>query len=201
MNLENPCELAAAPVGQSIAWPAERAGQIGAETVAPAELQAPEPLPDRELHCLADVRRRQRVSVRKAARLLGITAEEVRWQEHPSADILLSDLYRWREILNVPVTELLEQADGELSPPVRLRARLVRAMKSVRSMQEVARQPSVRRLAENLAAQLIEIMPELKEAVAWPVVGSRRLRGDFGQAFLRGFMVCTVEPDCEFKRT
>ena len=126
-----------------------------------------------------------------------MTANKVRSQEDPSSDILLSDLYRWHEILNVPVTELLEQADGDLSPPVRLRACLVRAMKTVQSMQEVARQPSMRRLADNLAAQLIEIMPELKEAVAWPVIGSRRLRGDFGQAFLRGFTVGGIEPDCE----
>ena len=150
-----------------------------------------------ELHCLADVRRRQHVSVRKAARLLGITADEVRSQEHPASDIHLSDLYRWREILEVPVSELLEQADAELSPPVRLRARLVRAMKTVRSIQEAARQPSVWRLAENLAAQLIEIMPELKAATAWPVVGSRRGQRDYGQALLRGFTVNPFVPDCE----
>ena len=101
-----------------------------------------------------------------------MTANKVRSQENPSSDILLSNLFHWRRILNVPVTELLEQADGDLSPPVRLRACLVRAMKTVRSMQEVARQPSMRRLADNLAAQLIESCPNSKRP--WPGRSSDR---------------------------
>ena len=105
----------------------------------------------------------------------------------------MSDLYRWQEVLEVPVAELLNQTDDELSPAVRLRALLVRTMKTVRSIQEVVRQPSVRRLAENLATQLVEIMPELKEAVAWPVVGSWRCQSDLGQAFFRGLSVFEAE--------
>ncbi len=193
MNLDHICNLALISVSSPAPWPTEPA----AEVVAPRQPPSPAPARDRELHCLADVRRRQGVSVRKAARLLGITAEQLRSQEDPSADMLLSDLYRWHEVLEVPVSELLEPADAELSPPVRLRAGLLRAMKTVRSMQEVARQPSVRRLAENLAAQLIELMPELKDAVAWPSVGFRRARADYGQAFLRGLTVSVVEPHGE----
>jgi transcriptional regulator with XRE-family HTH domain len=195
INMDHTCDLTGAPLSQPIGLSAEIGGPRS-DAAAPGP-PADKPAPRRGLHCLADVRRRQHLSARKAARLLGTTVHKVRAQERPSSDILLSDLYRWQKILHVPVTELLEQADGGLSPPVRLRARLVRAMKTVRSIQEVVRQPSVRRLAENLAAQLVEIMPELAETVAWPVVGSRRLRGDFGQAFLRSITVCAVEGSYE----
>ena len=60
----------------------------------------------------------------------------------------LSELLRWQRALGVPFAELLNEPDGELFPPVQLRARLLRAMKTVRTIQERARQASVRRLAE-----------------------------------------------------
>jgi hypothetical protein len=33
--------------------------------------------------------------------------------------------------------------------------------------------------------QLLEVMPELKETTAWPVVGHRRKQEEMGQAFFR----------------
>ena len=98
----------------------------------------------------------------------------------------LSDLYRWQKLLQVPLAELLSEPAGELSPPLQLRARLLRAMKTVRSIQEVARQVSVQRLASVLVAQILEIMPELKDTIAWPAVGHRRKQSELGQAFFRG---------------
>ena len=50
--------------------------------------------------------------------------------------MLLSDLHRWQQALAVPIAELLGEPEGELSPPVRLRPRLLRAMKTVRSIQQ-----------------------------------------------------------------
>jgi hypothetical protein len=88
--------------------------------------------------------------------------------------MLLSNLYRWQEVLEVPLVELLHEPDGELSPPVQLRARLLRAMKTVRSIQRGAQQTSIRRLATMLVEQLVEIMPELKNIVPWPAASHRR---------------------------
>jgi transcriptional regulator with XRE-family HTH domain len=160
---------------------------------AAAKKAAPPPLPStcpeataRPLHRLCEVRRREGLSRRMIARHLGMSVRDVKNQEQPSADISLSDLYRWQEVLKVPTAELLKEPEAELSPPVQLRARLLRVMKTVQSIQTGARQVSIRRLATMLAEQLIEMMPELKETAPWPVVGSRRSRRELGQAFIRG---------------
>ena len=144
------------------------------------------PAPDRPLHRLGEVRRRERITRRKVAQHLGISISEVERQEQPSSDMLLSDLRRWQKALGVPVAELLDDADGELSPPVRLRAQLLRIMKTVRSIQERARHAPMQRLAEMLVNQLVEVMPELKDTTAWPTVGQWRRERDPGQAFFRG---------------
>jgi transcriptional regulator with XRE-family HTH domain len=143
------------------------------------------PAADQPLHRLGEVRRRERITRGKVARYLGISISAVEQQEEPCADMLLSDLRRWQKALGVPVAELLDDVDGELSPPVQLRARLLRMMKTVRSMQERARQASLRRLAEMLVNQLVEVMPELKDTTAWPAVGQRRREDEFGQAYFR----------------
>ena len=143
------------------------------------------PARDRRLHHLGEVRRRERITLRSVARLLGISINEVKYQEQPSSDMLLSDLYRWQKVLGVPIAELLNEPDDELSPSVQLRAQLLRIMKTVRSIQERARQVSVQRLTEMLVDQLVKVMPELKDTLAWPTVGQRRTKDDFGQAYLR----------------
>jgi hypothetical protein len=99
--------------------------------------------------------------------------------------MLLSDLYRWQEALGVPLAELIGEPDAALSPPVQLRSLLLRVMKTARSIQQKARQTSVRRLIETLVDQLLEVMPELKDTGAWPSVGQRRKQSDLGQAFFR----------------
>ena len=142
------------------------------------------PLPS--LHHLGEVRRREGLTRREVARRLGISIAEVQEREQSTSDMSLSELNRWQAVLQVPLAELLVEPAGELSPPLQLRARLVRAMKTIRSMQEVARQASVQRLATVLAAQILEIMPELKDTVAWPAVGHRRKQSELGQAFYRG---------------
>jgi hypothetical protein len=116
---------------------------------------------------------------------MGVSIREVEQQEKPSSDLLLSDLRRWQRALAVPIGELLDEPNGELSPPIRLRAQMTLVMKTIRSMQQNAKQAAVRRLAETLAGQLIELMPELADTAPWPTVGRRRKRDDLGQAFFR----------------
>lgn len=146
-------------------------------TVAPAS--------DRRLHRLGEVRQREQITRRKVAQRLGISISEVQQQEQSSSDMLLSDLHRWQKALGVPITELLDGSDGELSPPIELRAHLVRIMKTVRSIQEKTKQVAVQRLVEMLIEQLVEVMPEVKDTGAWPAVGQRRKEHDFGQAYYR----------------
>jgi len=138
------------------------------------------------LHRLGQVRRREGITRRTVARRLKMSVQDVEKQEQSTSDISLSDLYLWQEVLRVPLSELLVEPRDEVSPPLQLRARLLRVMKTVRSLQDRARQASVRRLAQVLVDQLVEIMPELKEATPWPSVGRRRRRDELGQAYFRG---------------
>jgi transcriptional regulator with XRE-family HTH domain len=143
------------------------------------------PAAGRRLQRLGEVRRREGIPRGKIAHRLGVSVRQVEQQEQPSSDMSLSELYRWQKALGVPAAELLQEPNGELSPPVQLRARLLRAMKTARLIEEVARQPSLRRLVKSLMEQLLDVMPELRDTTAWPVVGHRRKQEDLGQAFFR----------------
>lgn len=133
------------------------------------------------LHRLAEVRRRQGVSVRSAARRMGVPAEQVRQQEATDADIRMSDLHRWQRALDVPLAELLVEQDAPLSGPVMNRARMLRVMKTVRAIAENNSDAGVARLTAMLETQLLEIMPELGEVGAWHSVGQRRTQDEVGR--------------------
>jgi transcriptional regulator with XRE-family HTH domain len=169
-----------------ITWLADLEGKPAAHELPVALPPSRHPSAGRPLQRLGEVRRREGVTRREVARRLHISIREVEEQEQPSTDVPLSDLYRWQEILQVPLAELLSEPSTDLSPPLQLRSRLLRAMKTIRSMQEVARQASVQRLATMLVEQILEIMPELKATIAWPSVGHRRKQTELGQAFYRG---------------
>jgi transcriptional regulator with XRE-family HTH domain len=145
------------------------------------------------LHRIADVRRRQGISVRSAARRLRISMNEVRRQEEPANDMLLSELLRWQQALEVPLAELLVETDGPLSEPTMTRARLLRIMKTVRAIQETATNSSIQRFATMLGEQLVELMPELKDVVAWHSIGQRRPLNELGRTAER------VLPDTFFR--
>ena len=142
------------------------------------------PLP---LHRLAEARKAQGVSVANMARRLNRDAVDVREQEKPTSDMLLSQLYRWREILDIPISELLIAPDDALDDPIKSRAALVRVMKTVRSILETTHEKQTMRMAQTLFDQLVEIMPELQEVSAWPSVGQSREIKDYGQAVYRRF--------------
>jgi hypothetical protein len=111
---------------------------------------------------------------------LNIEVAQVKLQERDTADMPLSRLYEWQKVLDVPITELLVEADDPLSTPVLKRAQLVRVMKTVLAIIEEAKQAQIRRMAETMANQLIEIMPELEGVSPWHAVGKRRRRDDYG---------------------
>ena len=144
--------------------------------------EVPVPAVRHPLHRLAVVRQQQGISRRTVARRLNIDLAAVRAQEDETADISLSQLYAWQKILEVPLSELLYDADDSLSPPVLLRAQLVRLMKSVLAIQENAKQDTIRRMAQTLIDQLLVIMPELSGVGPWHAVGQRRRLDELGVA-------------------
>jgi transcriptional regulator with XRE-family HTH domain len=133
------------------------------------------------LHRIADVRRRQGISVRSAARRMHTSIDQVRRQEEPANDMLLSELFRWQQALDVPLADLLVEADGPLSEPIMTRARLLRIMKTVRAIKETATSSSIQRFATMLEQQLVELMPELKDVAAWHSIGQRRSPDEVGR--------------------
>jgi transcriptional regulator with XRE-family HTH domain len=133
------------------------------------------------LHRIADVRRRQGISVRSAARRMHTSIDQVRRQEEPANDMLLSELMRWQQALDVPLADLLVEGDGPLSEPIMTRARLLRIMKTVRAIKETATSSSIQRFATMLEQQLVELMPELKDVAAWHSIGQRRSPNEVGR--------------------
>jgi hypothetical protein len=132
----------------------------------------------RVLHRIAEVRRQQNLSTRVLVKRLAVTPQELDRQQSPDCDLLLSQLYKWQAALDLPVVELLVAPGRSLSPAIDRRARLVKLMKSVRSLQQLADSDPLRSLAQQLADQLIEIMPELVAVDSWPAVGKRRSLDD-----------------------
>jgi transcriptional regulator with XRE-family HTH domain len=146
----------------------------------------------RPLHRIADVRRRQGISVRSAARRMHTSIDQVRRQEEPGCDMLVSELLRWQQALEVPVGDLLVENESPLSEPVLTRARLLRIMKTVKAIEETATSSSIQRFAAMLEQQLIEVMPELKDVAAWHSIGQRRSPDELGRTAER------VMPDSFF---
>ncbi len=155
--------------------------------------QVPVSSEKRPLHRIADVRRRQGISVRSAARRMHTSIDQVRRQEDPTSDMLLSELLRWQEALDVPLADLMVETNAPLSEPVMIRARLLRVMKTVRAIKETATSSSIQRFATMLEQQLVELMPELKDVAAWHSIGQRRSPNELGRTAER------VVPDTFFR--
>ncbi|MGL6225316.1 MAG: hypothetical protein ACRC10_01670 [Thermoguttaceae bacterium] len=148
------------------------------------------------LHRIGEVRRAQSFSLATVARRLNIDIADARIAEDERSDMLLSMLYRWREVLDVPVSELLIDPDELPSNPIRNRGQLLRMMKTVQSILKGTKEPRIKLLAQTLADQMIELMPELEGVSAWPSVGQAREFKDYGQAVFRRFdsgLAITIE--------
>ena len=137
---------------------------------------------DSSLHRIGLVRRRQGVSLHTVSRHWNMDLAEVRRQQQEDADMPLSQLYKWQEMLGVPIVELLVDEDQALSDPVLRRAQLVKIMKTAVTLRETAREVRVQRLVATLVSQLTEIMPELADVGPWHGSGNRRTLDDYGRA-------------------
>ena len=138
------------------------------------------------LHRIAAVRECQGMSLSSCARRLGITQTEARHQEKPTTDLTLSQLMAWREVLDVPLSELIGNAEDFIEDPIQNRAKMVKIMKSARQIDEIAKEVRVQRVAKMLVEQLIEVMPELNFVSAWPDVGQSHENRTSGIPVCRG---------------
>jgi len=136
----------------------------------------------KRLHRLADVRQQQGVTLRNVARRLGVEISVVRRQEQETCDLRISDLLGWQEVLEVPIAELLVEAEGQLSGPVLERSRMVKLMKTAAAIREQTDGTATHRLANMLIGQILEIMPELQDVSPWHHAAQRRTLDDVGRA-------------------
>ncbi|MDR1485205.1 MAG: hypothetical protein LBT09_10325 [Planctomycetaceae bacterium] len=125
-------------------------------------------------HRISSVRVEQGVSLSTAAKRLRLDISVAREQERETSDLCLSQLYAWRDVLEVSVGELILEPEEIPTNPIRNRCQLVRLMKTVRSIIIEAKSEVVLILARQLEAQLIELMPELATIAAWPSLGQAR---------------------------
>jgi hypothetical protein len=102
-------------------------------------------------------------------------------QEQESTDLRLSDLHKWQKALDVPITELVTDDEMPLSQPVMERARLIRLMKTAAAIHERAPSLGIKRMAQMLVEQLVEIMPELRDVSPWHQFGQRRSLDEMGR--------------------
>ena len=137
----------------------DRGETHGDDRVATSENSGPSSR--RTLHQIGKVRRRMGVSLDDAARQLGTEAAHLESQEEETANLHLSDVYAWRQVLKVPAAELLIEPDGPLHLPELERDWLVRMMNSARTILRQTRSKTVRRMTRRMIAQLTDIMPEL----------------------------------------
>jgi len=133
------------------------------------------------MHRIRTVRLQQGMSLRSVARQSGVDVRQLRLQEQESTDIRLSDLHKWRQALEVPLAELIEEPDSSLSRPVMERARLVRLMKTAGAIRQRTTCVEIQRMAEMLVEQLTEIMPELAGVNPWHEFGQRRGLDEYGR--------------------
>lgn len=157
--------------------PLSAGGANGQPQPSPANGPAAEPV----RHRLAEVREQQGVSIRSAARRMGVPMEQVRREERPDSNLSLVDLARWQRALEVPLVDLLVDDDAPLSIPVQKRAEWLRMMKSIRALIELDASPSATRIAKMLEQQVLSAMPELQDVGPWHSVGQRRTQDELGR--------------------
>ncbi|MDR2346137.1 MAG: hypothetical protein LBE18_08740 [Planctomycetaceae bacterium] len=138
-----------------------------------------------KFHRIAAVRLEHGVSLESAAKRLRIDIAEAKEQENELTDLKLSQLYQWRNVLEVSAGELVLEPDEIPANPIRNRCQLVRLMKTVRSIIIEAKSEVVLILARQLESQLIELMPELATIAAWPSIGQSRDHHSPGTAATR----------------
>ncbi len=117
-----------------------------------------------QLHRIKELCASEAVSIRAAARMLQISTDEAREQKNASADLTLSETYRWADLLGLPITDLLLD-DGE---PIRgahaRRSQYYRVAKTMHLLLKAPSAASHRVQLLNLDQRLRIAMPEYATA-------------------------------------
>ncbi len=124
-------------------------------------------------HRLKEVRLRAGLSLRTISRRTKLSVGKLRQQE-VSNDIGFLDLCRWRDALDVPWSELLNDTPEKLVELHRLRAGLVHIMRGVQSLLTTELDEAQQAFVKNMESKLQMLMPELEGLRGWPIYGERR---------------------------
>ncbi len=136
----------------------------------------------RELHRLSAVRKLRRLTLSEVARELRLPYEEARRQEQGSCDLALSQLYRWQQLLQVPIEDLLVDHDDSLGVPAVKTETLAVVLEVALQIIARTRQAGIRRIAHTLVDQIIELSPELKRIADAHTAGQAHLFDEQGNA-------------------
>jgi transcriptional regulator with XRE-family HTH domain len=136
----------------------------------------------RRLHRLAAARRARKLSLREAARQLDLNVEDVKRQEEATQDLSLSEFYRWQQLLNLPVEELLVETESPLPRPTVRREILTKMIQTVLTILRQTKQPAIRRMAHTLVDQMVDLHPELRAMADAQSAGRQHLLDDQGRA-------------------
>jgi transcriptional regulator with XRE-family HTH domain len=134
------------------------------------------------LHRLAVVRKRRKLSLDEAARRLKLPAEEAERQEQATNDLTLSVLYRWQQMLKVPVGELLVDGAEPLGLPAVEAEKLSSVLRVALLILHQTKQPGIRRMAHTLVDQLVELSPGLRAIAESHTAGQAHRFDDQGRA-------------------
>lgn len=159
-------------------------GMMGTAAV-PVVASTQQSRPSRPLHRIREIRMREGVSLRSAARQMGTDIRSLRLQEQETTDLRLSELHRWQKALDVPLSELVVDDEAPLSAPVLERARMIRLMKTAAAIAERAPNVAIQRMAQMMIEQLCEVMPELRDVSPWHQFGQRRSLDEMGRILER----------------
>ena len=136
----------------------------------------------RALHRLSAVRKLRNVSLDDAARQLELTPQETKHQEQPTTDLTLSALYRWQELLKVPVGKLLVEGEGPLGLSSAKPDTLAEILRGALLILQHTKQPGIRRMAHTLVDQLVELSPGLREIADAHTAGQAHRFDEQGRA-------------------
>lgn len=136
----------------------------------------------RRLHRLGEIRKMRKLSVADVARKLQLEPEDVRQQEQATTDLTLSLLYRWQQLLKVPIGDLVIDAHNPLATPSIRREKLAEVMQLALWILANTKQPGIRRMAHTLIDQLVELAPELKPIAAAHSAGQHQRFDEQGRA-------------------
>jgi len=114
------------------------------------------------------------MSREEAARRLKVDVSVVKQQERETTDLPLSILYQWQQLLNVPLSELVVDASDPLEVSRLPRPQMLAMAKTGLWILEKTKQTSIRRMAQTLLNQLVELMPDLREMISERLNHSRR---------------------------